>query len=261
MIKKYIKIVIENNGGEYCYGVVTNEAEIDCINNIIDEGNIVSLNNYGVDENGDDISVDFFNYEQVLHVYGPALDEASISITSYEDIECTKEIEKILENKTLTYTLTGGTFTTRNPYFDEDQREEYDEDNLIFGGYTNEKNITYPVILELDENEEFNRKNIFIGAINLDETLCGDEIVERIMYLNSNTQEQILKLYLEDKYTVYASLSDYLDEIFAELDSNKEIAKILEKNTLKVGDIEGQGDIKSTYVVIKNMENEILFEE
>lgn len=256
------KISLTAMGGEYCYGFISNDDEINKINEAIENDEEINLSN-----DYDDIEVNFYDYDQIVHIYGPAItDYLKINISTYENDE---EIDFLTDcdNNSINYISLG------NPMFDK-ENYELEENNLLFGGFYLEKNIELSVELELDDNETFELNNVFVGSINLDETLCNDEVISKVFYLNDKVQDEILELYNTnvDRINEYGKISCVKDAIsdllyyLKDYDSEEhqnalKLQSILDKNELYIlDDIEGQGIHKFEYVVVRNLDNEILYE-
>ena len=257
-MSKYYKVSVKNTGGEYTYGFITKKEEIELVMERINNGEELELEM----SNENEEVVQFFEKDQLLHVYGPDINNSKISVALFEDEDCTEEIEEIMDEEDL---IEEGikVFTTSNPYITKDILEQYDSDTLQMGAFVIEKNIEVPVVFELSDEEEFDIDNIFVGTVNLDETLCGDEIVEKIYYIRPNHQQEILKEYLKEGYEE-EQLEDYIGEIYQDFkeSKNEKIKDILDKYCDgEVLAIEGQGFSKGEYIVIRNMEEEILGEK
>lgn len=200
------------------------------------------------------------DYDQLIHIYGPALNGLSVSKQEFEDSEQRKEIPKgNMANKKINK-LNLNYFTMENPY--PGDIEDLEEEILFIGGYNIEKNINYSVKIELNENEKFDWSFVYVGTVNMDEILSGDEIVKNIFYINEEKAKEILKIYLKSEYSEKDILKDYFEDIYRTEYENKEnILTLIESCKLEIeGDIEGGGNYKGEYVIIKDIDENTLFE-
>ena len=255
-MSKYAKVEIINTGGEYTYGVITDENEIELMKQRIEEGEEIYLNN----SFEEDIEINHFEYDQVVHSYGPDVNESKVNVTIYEDEDCENEIEEVrymdeIDDTEIT------TFIEDNPYLNE---EDFPEGSLVFGGFYIEKRVHFPFVIELEDNEDFEESNVFIGTVLMDETLSEDEIASSAYYIRKEQQENLLKSYLGDSYSEEDSLEEYISEIIdfirEEESGYEDFKEILESCSLEIGDIEGKGESEYEYVIVKELEGDVLFE-
>jgi len=256
----YYKLEIINAGGEYSYGFVTDEDEKDFLKNQIDSGEIC-LDNYS-----DDMNVNFYEYDDLLHVYGPNGPESKVSLTVYSDEYCENEIEEKVYNEDADSTSMKF-FTSSNPY-PGDYKNDTDSDALIFGGYYVEKRIHYPAVIKIDEDEVFEMENVYVGTINMDETLSSDEIVDQVLYIRPEIAEKVLEMYLGNEFDrENDTLDDHIGEIFSELyddynntDIDTNIKELLEDSKCEVLNIEGKGEREEQHVVVKTLDDDVLYD-
>ena len=114
-------------------------------------------------------------------------------------------------------------------------------------------------MIEINDEEEFDLGNVYIGSMNMDETISGDEIIEDILYIPKDKAIEYTKEYLADNYDNDCYLSEYIDEIYSESPELKE--KIRSKHLLHPGDIEGKGEWENDYVKVTTLDGEVLFED
>lgn len=255
-MNKYYKLTITSSGGEYAFGVITDDDEIDTLKEKIDDGEVIHTENNWDDT---DIEINMYEYTQVLGVYGPnisSLDNVVFDIEVYSDIDC-----EILINDASQYQLRLNNikcFTSSNPWLSDDIKGEYSENCLFFGGYKIDKNIAYSVLIELDENENFKLENLFLGSMNMDETLSNDEILDTVMYINELNQKKILDLYFDgEENENNSTLDDVISEISEE---ESESRKVLYSYTLEVLENEGTESSGDEYTRVLDMSENILYE-
>ena len=132
------------------------------------------------------------------------------------------------------------------------------EDDLIFYSQKIEKRISYPVVLDPTLDDRIKLENLYIGSMNMDETMSQDEIVAVVLYIPSGQAEEYAKEYLGTHWSSELQLSDIISDIFCEADELKE--KILRNHMLYPGDIEGKGEWENDFVKITDLTGEVLFE-
>lgn len=251
----YFKLTIMSAGGEYGYGVIEDEYKINLLRKMIDEGEL------GLDNEDADTRVDFYECDtQLLHNYGPGQSDAVVSINVYEDEECTQELEEIVNAEDIAF-VDLNLFTLENPYLTEEMKEEFSEDALVFGGYYIEKRIHLPAVIHIDSDETFEINNVYVGTVNMDETLSADEIVSRVLYIRPKVSQQIMDIYLNGENS-NDPLSDYIQDIYSEITDGEhsEIAELLQKCECEILDIEGKGEREESFAIVRTLDDEILFE-
>jgi hypothetical protein len=248
----YFKLEIINTGGEYAYGFVTDESQKALIKEKIDNSEIA------LDNDGDGVEASFFMYENVLHVYGPNGSDANLSLTVYEDEDCDNEIEEVFSQESID-SLGVNIFTSSNPYPDN-FKNNIESDALIFGGYYVEKRIHYPAVIKIEEGEQFEITNVYIGLMNLDETLCEDQIVNKVLYIRPDVAQEIMNNYNNGDNSD-DPLSDYIGEMYSDFDDMDQVIQdLLKKSECTILDIQGKGEREDQFVVVKTMDGEVLFE-
>jgi len=257
-IKRIIKIYIMDNGGEYGYGIIEEKEKVEFIKELIDEEALCIEN----EDEEKEVEVKFYECDkQLFHVYGPVIsDETIIRVVSCDDEYCEEENEELLEEKLEDTPV--NIFVYDNPYYDEEELKNFDKNALQFGGYYIEKNIEFPAVIEIKE-EEFDLSCLYIGTTNMDETLNDDEVVSIVLYIPEEKAKKIIKLYEID--ISVDELGEYISEIYDEIrkennEETKKIQKILEECECEVLDIEGRGWAQYNHVIVKDMNNEILYE-
>jgi len=258
-IKGRIKISITDNGGEYGYGIIEEKEKINFIKELMDQEELCIENED--EEKG--IEAKFYECDkQLFHVYGPAIsDETTIRIVGCDNEYCEEENEEFLEEKLEDTPV--NIFVYDNPYYDEEELNKFDKNALQFGGYYIEKNIEFPAVMEIKKEDNFDLSCIYIGTTNMDETLNDDEVVNIILYIPQEKAKKILELY--DIDIPVDELNEYLSEIYDEIrkennENNNKIKKILDECTCEVLDIEGRGWAQYNHVMVKDMDDEILYE-
>ena len=252
-ITGYFKIDIMGNGGEFGYGIIENEEKLAYLRKKMNDDNL-DIENYG-----DDIEVNFNDCDdQLIQCYGPEINYSNIEITVYEDEECEEEIEEVASMMMEESGI--NTFIYDNPWYSSDQKENFSDDALQFGGYYIEKRVHFPAIVHIPEDSKFDINCVYVGTTNMDETISSNEIVTIVLYIPEETKQKIAELYgVEDDIE---NLDSYLTEIYREIKDgeHEEIEKILINCICEVGEIEGQGNAEEKYVVVKDLQDEILYE-
>ena len=240
-MKKY-KIEIKATGAEATFGIVKEEETIEILKEKIEEEEIYT----SMDIN-EDIYINSYDYTDLLHVYGPDINGATIKIEKCEDEEC-YDTEITIEETDINEIEEITIFTIENPYFQKENYEDIPEESILWGSYKEEKRIHLPAYVELEEEEEIETKNIFIGTVNCDETVADVEIVTDVFYIKEKEQEKILK---ENKE--YETIEDMLDDY-------EETKEIFEQYKLEIGDIEGKGEYETDYNIILDIDGDVLYE-
>lgn len=213
-----VKITLLNNGGEFAMGVVTRKKE-KALLLAMAESEELDISNYNEDG---DIQVDFFEQTQILSAYGPDARGMSIAIEIVdEDNNVIEEIYSTIDSSIEYEEITFQTIMESNPYIESDDLlDEYKEDDLIFGGYSLEKNILQSYYID---TENFDPKFIVIATKNLDETLGDFEIVSSLFYINDEALLSLVKLYSQKEEIKLTEAREMLQDIFDELSPNPKI--------------------------------------
>jgi len=256
-MSKFYKLSIINTGGEYCAGVVTDDDQKELLYQKIDEEDV----NFNNDSDDDSTSVHSFEIDNLIHVYGPNINEAKITLDSYKDDECEEHISEIVDfDKDIEeYPLT--IFLMENPYLSDDLKKELSssEDDLFFAGLTVEKSLDVPFVVELQDDEEFKFENVYIGTILMDEAFQGleDNVVSVGLYLTPENKKKILKKYNDPDQSL-----EYFEELLSEVyySKDKKMLELLQEYEMSILDIEGQGFSKGETIIVQNMADDVLYE-
>jgi len=255
-----IKLELINIGGEFAFGLLTDKEKIDLCEKLIEEDNLC-IENYSNDK-----ELMFFETdEELFHVYGPSYDN-NVDINIYkckekkEDDEDDEECEnsEIIFEDNLDNTKIN-VFTSQNLYFNSALLAEKEKKCLQFGGYTIEKNIYFPVVINIPKNENFKFENVYIGTTNMDETLSNDEIITNVYYINETNKNKICKLYDIDNEKFYS----YIEEIFENLEETnnenfKQIKNIFNECLCEILDIESYNS-KGSHVTVLDLNYKVLY--
>jgi hypothetical protein len=255
---KFFKVEIINSGAEYLFGVVSAEAEINALKDCINNGELRSEFDY-VDADENECNMAVHNIDLLFHAYGPEKDGATISVTEYSDEYCEDEIKTIIETQDANESGVVF-FTNSHPDYDEEYFvDKYSDDSLLWGNQKIEKRIHFPAVAELDEDEDFELTNVFVGSLNTDETIGDSEIVDSVYYIRPNDQINLLKEHNENNHVNpedYGKLGDCIDEIILEKGENS----ILNKFKMDILDVEGKGEWENDYSVVRTLHQEVIFE-
>ena len=191
-MSKYIKIEIINTGGEFTYGFITNKNEIELMKNKINlKEDIYPSNDFN------NKSINYFEYTQLISSFGPALDNAKLNIIVYKDENCNNIVEELIDLKNIDdYNI--NFFMEKNPFVSKKTLKEYNKETLQFGSYIIEKNIYFPMVIKLDDDEQLDLSNLFVGYIDMDEILSDDQIISSGYYIRKKEQKKIIKLFLKE---------------------------------------------------------------
>ena len=250
-MSKYIRITVLNTGGEYTFGVIEDEVEKQAMLNAI-ENNEVSSSIYYKDGDGEEISLESFNNANILATYGPSIDSAQLIIVECEDDSFVDEVSTFID----TPILESGCilFTSSNPYCNDELKSKFSNDSLLWGTQKIEKRVHLPAELILSDKEEFEITNIFIGSMNMDETINSDEIVDVVYYIRPDVQLKLLKEYYGDDYTEDDKLGDILSDLL------EEKPDMFDQFKLDIGDIEGKGEYENDFNIVTTFDGEILYQ-
>ena len=237
---KTIILTVFNGGGEFTGGVVTDPKLKENLSNAIEEGDVSSSMEFD-----DGTSFSIFEYDDILHAYGPHVPNSRIILEEDGD----EYLDESIEDTDVCH------FTCSNPDFYYMDKSSFVDGDLIVYNQQIEKKINYPVTFEVDSREDVKLSNVYIGSMNMDETISGDEIIETFLYIPEDKAEEYIKEYMGDEYDD-EELRDNISEIFSE---NKELAeKITKEHEMYPGDIEGKGETENDYIKIERIDVEMI---
>lgn len=250
---KLIKLTIVNAGGEFTGGSIDDSETTEQITNSINSGE------FDFDAFESITDVDITEYDNFFHVYGPNLPYSDIIIEETNDVDVADDYDRNYSPvaKVSIDESDINQFSTENPY-PNDFIERLNLNGLMVYSQKVEKRIHYPVIIQLDDNQELELDDIYIGSVNMDETISGDEIVDIVLHIPKDKALLYIKEYLKDDYED-EPLSDYISEIFMENHPVKET--ILKNHTIEPEEIEGKGEWENNYIKITDNEDSTLFED
>ena len=154
-------------------------------------------------------------------------------------------------------------FTSSNP-----MPPQITDEELIVYTQKIEKRIYNTFSINIDKGEVFNPSSIFIGCMNMDETICGDEILEHFIFVPKKNLKGYVEEYLldndwnngiSDAPNTDEELYEYIDEIFH--NEHPVADKIIKKHSISSISCEGKGEWENDYVKIVDSSDEILFED
>jgi hypothetical protein len=251
----YFKIDIMSTGGEFAYGIVESEEKLAILKEKMENGSI-ALNM--CDEDGNELM--FYECDdQLFQCYGPDINYSTVSISIYSDEDCEDELEEIVSSKQ-TYKVGFNIFTYDNPWYSQEKLEEFSSEALQYGGYYTEKRIHFPAVINIEDGEKFNPNFVYVGTIDMDETLSDHEIVSIVLYISDERAKEILDIYLEENND--EDLSDYIADIYNDIRNGQyeDISQILRECESIVLDIEGKGESEEHYSVVKDLNGDVLCE-
>ena len=247
----YYKLELVGIGGEYALGYVKNQEAKDELISLIDNDENIYPNNE---------IMPFYDCDvQLFHAYGPCeSDELSVSLSVFSDEDCEDEIEEIISDEEADL-LNLNFFPWSTPY-PSDKQEELEDGDLIFGGYSIEKDMHFSVIIYIEENEKFDINNIYIGTINMEESLkTTDAVIAKVLYIRDNVAKKLLKLYDSD-LDENEELGDYLSDIVDEYETNSDIKKVIDSVMCKFPEIIGESESEYYFTIIRDSKEEVLYE-
>ena len=254
-MSKFVVVNVLNGGGEYTSGIVSNKDEIDIVKDAFLNKNDCSRSIYFVDKDGNENSLEHFNYNDKVSSYGPSIIDSQVSAyTSDIDFEPLSDDTDILSLTDIEDTDIF-TFSTSNPFYSSEDFRDISEESLIWSNYQIEKRIHYPILVELHEDENFDFSNLFIGSVNLDETLSNDEIVDTALYIRKDEQKSLAKQILKDDFD--ETDPDFFSDIILEY---SEYPSLFSRFECEIGDIEGKGEFENDYNRIDDIHGNTLFE-
>lgn len=254
-MKKLIRLTISNVGGEFTGGVIDDPYIKDKLRKKIGEG---SVNSYMEFDDGN--YFESSNHTNILHNYGPGVPGSYITIEESSDVDVEDDYDREYdETSSIHINKTDvNKFISSNPY-PGDYTSDYAEDDLIFYSLKIEKRIHYPVVIEINDGEEFDLGNVYIGSMDMDETISNDEIIEDVLYIPKDKAIEYTKKYFADDYDNDCLLSEHISDIYSESPELKE--KIRSNHLVYPGDVEGKGEWENDYVKITTLDGKVLFED
>jgi len=269
---RYYLLEVQNTGGGFTYGFITEKDQIKLVKEKIKSK---ELSIYNCSDDGF-VNVNFFEFDQILHVYGPAIDGSSVTLNEYKndtfndviqeyfyyDPLCYDSEEELIKNGLNLKDINTFSFSNPDLYKYEEKNGKLKKGTLIFGGFYTEKHVNFPIVIQLEDNEELNLKNVYIGTVNLDETVNSDEILRNAFYIREKDAQEILDLYYGNEVEG-CIFSECISDILYFLDecANKEkIQPIFYKSECKILDIQGKGESEEIYVVVKDYKEKLIYE-
>lgn len=253
-MSKYIKIKLENDGGEYTHGILTDEKSIkvlhDAIETAEDTGkDIPSCIDY-VDEDDNDEQLCGYDNCDIYQVFGPDCSDLTVTVEEYSDKDFQNLVsEKEIDADELMF------FSVANPMPIYD---EYPDNALAWGTEKQEKDIIYTAHLILDDAEEFDVNNMFVCVVNLDETNMDAEIIHNVLYI---PKEEQIELYTKEfgDYEDSDYFTDCLSELYDVIE-DFEIPESIKDFELYNEEILGNETFENNRSVVIDMEHNMLFE-
>ena len=186
--EKIIRITFSGNGGEFTADTIHDEELVDLLKRKIDNG---GMSSYCELDDGD--YFDAVIYDSFFHIYGVDIPNSNLLIEDsiadkdqdgIENIEFKKIFEGSVEDSNI------NTFQFSCPW-------TYDQ--IKEGGLSiqtsNYQEITDIYILKIEENCDFDLKDIYAGFMLMDESFfTNDQILEKLLYI----PKQKLKIIFDD---------------------------------------------------------------
>jgi len=242
-MKKY-RITVFCGGGEYTGGHVTEPEVKDFIREKIEDGELCSFDDL---PNGDSFNPE--QYTDILAAYGPAVGCSTTLIVE----EINGDDEKVIFEGDFEES-DAQHYTHSNPW-PTNEDGEYNDDDLIIYTQKYEKRISMPAIVELEDDVEFELDNVYVGSVNMDETINGDEIAVEVLYIPKDKAAAFVKEFLGDDDE--EELAYLIPEIGD--DAPDILAKIYEYN-LELEDICGKGETENDYMKVVDLKENVLYE-
>jgi len=251
-----IRLTIINSGGEFTGGTITDSETKNNLELRIKEAAISSSMEFS-----DGSFFESTEYTDILHCYGPHVPSSNVLVEHSSDADIDDDYDRQYEEifSDLLENTTAKRFTSSTPYLDEGRSSMLSKDDLVFYNQKIEKRIHYPAVVNIRAGEKFNLANVYIGSMNMDETISEDEIIEMILYIPEHKAEEYTKAYLGEYWSSDSSLIDVISDIFVDAHELKET--IVKNHHLYPGDIEGKGEWENDYVKITTSTGEVLFED
>ena len=186
--EKIIRITFSGNGGEFTADTIHDEEIVDLLKRKIDNG---GMSSYCELDDGE--YFDAVMYDSFFHIYGVDIPNSNLQIEDstadngqdgIENIEFEKIFEGSVEDSNI------NTFQFSCPW-------TYDQ--IKEGGLSiqtsNYQEITDIYILKIEENCDFDLKDIYAGFMLMDESFfTNDQILEKLLYI----PKQKLKIIFDD---------------------------------------------------------------
>ena len=248
---KFVRITVIETGGEFTGGTITDKDTVEAIKQKIEDGEMSSNFDFG---EGDPFDACSFN--DFFGIYGPHVPGCKVRIeesNNGKDGDFEETYEGPIEDTDIR------TFMSSNPY----PEKKITKDQLRIYTYKYEKRIHTEFTIPIPEGEDFDLKDIYLGGMNMDETLfTDDEILEHILYIPKKDLDPYLEEYTEDELEDDEDRQELMDDLIPEIfsDSPELAKKIIDKHTIYADNSEGKGEWENDYVKIVDSSDEILFE-
>ena len=244
-----VRLTFINTGGEFTGGVIEDHDLLVNIKSKI-KGGVV--NSYMEFDDGSDFGS--WNFTNILHAYAPNVPNANVLI----EISSDASNDEYEEFNSISIDESGiNQFTCSNPYFDSDSSGKYEDGALVFFSQKIEKRIHYPVVFD-NLPEDIDLTDVYVGSINMDETISMDEILHEVLYIPKFKAGIYLREFLQHEPSQNDSLADYMADIYL---SDHPLRNTIRSNHLIApSDIEGKGEWENDYVKILDMSGDVVFE-
>ena len=251
---KIIRITVSCTGGNYTCGVINDEDIKESVRFNIDEESVQSTMFFE-----DGTVFDSSEYDNIVGSYGPTIPESEVLVEVSNDVDTEDDDDRNyseLINKQIDETDINW-FVSLAPNLDE--LEEVEEDDLIFFNKKVEKRISYSIIIEIDQNENIDLSDIYLGTVMMDE-LFGEEdyILQEALYIPKGKAIEYLQEFLGENFNESENLSDHIEEIYGESVELRE--KIRNNHLIQPTYVGGKGEWDSDYVKVTDTEGDVLFE-
>ena len=251
---KIIRITVSCTGGNYTCGVINDEDIKESVRFNIDEESVQSTMFFE-----DGTVFDSSEYDNIVGSYGPTIPESEVLVEVSNDADTEDDDDRNyseLFNKQIDETDINW-FVSLAPNLDE--LEEVEEDDLIFFNKKVEKRISYSIIIEIDQNENIDLSDIYLGTVMMDE-LFGEEdyILQEALYIPKGKAIEYLQEFLGENFNESENLSDHIEEIYGESVELRE--KIRNNHLIQPTYVGGKGEWDSDYVKVTDTEGDVLFE-
>ena len=260
-MSKYYKLVISGYGGEYSYGIVKDNEDKQFMREAMKKDELRGMNCYLYDGNERELrSIDTDNG---FYAYGPDCcyrENLTVSLDVYSDENCENHIQNIEmyisgENVPLSY------FIYSNPHLEDFKNTKYNSDDLVLGCISDEDDVPYELIIELNDNEHFDWSNIYIGGISMNRSLNEDSYISEIaLYIRDSERNRIIQLFNDETDSSFdeEDFEDVLEEIYST--RSESLIEILTTMEITRGNIEDQGiNLISEIVIVSDIENKVIY--
>ena len=252
---KIVKITFINTGGQFNAGIISDVKIKNNLKKAMLDSSVKSLMLFD-----DGAEFDAGSYIDVFHVYGPNVNGSTLLLEvtqgsdavagNWSDVDC----ERYEINETSVKI-----FTSENPSGIYSQ-ERFQEDDLVCYNQKIEKRIEYTCVLNIPDSDDFNIADVYVGAINLDETISNDEIVNCLFYFPENQAAKTLNQYSQEFNEKFRTIRDLIEFIF-DVNENPELRdKFIRENNISATRIEGKGEWENDYIKITTISGVVLFE-